>query len=421
MKLVNTFFSAIKSFSSKRFERFKKFSLKKKIVYIVFLIIILIVVFNIVGTITKKPSYATAKVAKSDITETVTETGNITTSGKIDIYSPTDGVVTEVKVSNGDEVSQGQELFSVESSASEQDQQSAYSTYLTAQSSLNAAKSNLNVLRASMYSNWDTYRDLATGDEFETGDNKPKETERRESPDFQIAQDNWLAAEAKYKDQQTIVSQAQAQTSSAWLLYQATQNATVKAPTGGTVVNLSATNGSTVTIKSVTGLTSVTPVLSLTKSSRTEAIVSLSETDISKIKSGQKVKIEVNALDKTYNGIVSRVDTIGTSSQGVVRYNVYIELENPDEKLRSGMTADVTITTNKLTEVLSVPNSAVKPYQGGKAVRIPKTKDKTEYVPVVAGIKGDTRTQILRGVSEGQEVVTSLSNEQIKRPGLFGS
>lgn len=420
MKLAS-FLSPIKSFISGRIEQFKKFSSRKKILSIIISIILLIVVFNVVGAITKKPSYTTAKVTKSSITETVSETGNIVAAGKIDVYSPTDGIVEDVRIANGDEIIEGQELFTVQSSATVQEQQSAYSTYLTAQASLNSAKSSLNTLRASMYTSWDTYRSLATGDEFETGDNRPKETERRESPDFQIAQDNWLAAEAKYKDQQTVVSQAQAQVASTWLLYQATQNAIVKAPASGVVANLSVTAGSSVKIKSITGLTTTVPVLSLAKSSAPEVVIALSESDISKISTGQKAKIEVNALDKTYNGVVNRVDTIGSDNQGVIRYNVYIAFDDKDENLRSGMSADLAITTKKLENVLSVPNSAVKPYQGGKAVRIPKTKDQTEYVPVVIGVKGDTRTQILRGLSEGQVVVTSLSNEQIKRPGLFGS
>ena len=47
------------------------------------------------------------------------------------------------------------------------------------------------------------------------------------------------------------------------------------------------------------------------------------------------------------------------------------------------MNSDATITTNKLEDTLSVPNSAIKPYQGGRAVRIPEGKDKVKFVPVV--------------------------------------
>jgi len=85
------------------------------------------------------------------------------------------------------------------------------------------------------------------------------------------------------------------------------------------------------------------------------------------------------------------------------------------------MTIDADIITNKLDKVLTVPNSSVKPYENGKAVRIvnPQTKE-VKYVPVVVGIKGTKETQIIKGISEGQEIITSLKNEQIKRTGMFG-
>lgn len=411
---------SISIFASKKLDKFKSFSLKKRIIVIVIAIIVLLVGFQIIGNFTKKPGYTTAIAEKTDVTETISETGNIITGGKADIASPTNGIATEIYVENDDDVVAGQNLFSVESSATEQEKQAAYANYLTAQATLNAAESNLNVLRASMYTYWDTFRNLATGDEFETGDNKPKEKERLESPDFQIAQDNWLAAEKKYKDQQTVVSQGKAQVGSTWLLYQATQNVTVKAPIAGKISNLSVGNGNTVRASTLT--TTAKPVLSIVNFSETEIKISLSETDISKVKPEQNSLIEINALNnKKYNGIVKRADEIGTEEQGVIRYNVYIELLNPDDNIRSGMSADATITTKKLTDVLSVPNSAVKPYQGGKGVRIPQGKYKTKFIPVVIGTRGTTRTQILKGLSQGQKIVSSLSNETVKRPSLFGN
>ena len=417
---MKTKFESILKTSTGLINKFKTFSLKKKIITVVIIIIAFIAVLQIINNLTKKPSYTTAKAEKTNITETVSETGNIITGGKVDVVSPTNGIVTEIFVENGDDVIEGQNLFTVQSSATEQEQQATYSNYLTAQSALNSAESNLNVLRASMYTYWDTFRDLATGDEFETGQNKPKEKERLESPNFQIAQDNWLAAEKKYKDQQTVVSQAKAQVGSTWLLYQATQDVIVKAPISGAISNLSVGKGNAVKVNTI-ALTAQ-PVLSIANFSITEVKISLSETDIAKTKPEQKAQIEINAVDdKTYDGIVRRVDEIGTENQGVIRYNAYIEILNPDERPLSGMNADVTITTNKLDNVLSVPNSAIKPYQGGRAVRVPLGKDKTKFVPVVIGVRGTTRTQILKGISEDQDIITALSNEQVKRPGLFGN
>lgn len=403
---------------------FKTSSLKRKAVIIIGLILAWIIISTIVGQLTKKPPYTTTAVEKTDITESVSETGSIIASGTTEVFSPSDGVVTETYISNGETVFDGQELFIVKSSASEQQAQAAYSNYLTALASLNTEQAQANSLRAAMYSAWDEYRDLATNGTYQNGDQSPN-TSNREAAEFQIAQDQWLAAEKQYKDQQTAIAQAQAQVSSTYLLYQATQDATVKAPVAGVVSNLSITSGSPVKASVQSLTTTVEPVLIITDGSPVKEVsIELSESDIAKVKPNQNAVIDVNAVsNKKYDAKVVRVDEIGTDKQGVMIYKAFIAITSPDGDLRSGMNADVEIITKKISNVLSVPNSAVKPYQGGRGVRVPdkNSKEGYKYVPVTVGIRGEDRTEIIKGLTEGQEVITSLSNEQLQRPGLFGN
>ncbi len=395
--------------------KFLSLSWKKKILAIVLVIVIASIAFS---QFTPKDSgFTTIKASKSDITEVVSETGTISSSGTVSVYSPTNGTIKELSISNGVNATEGEILFSVESSATEQEQKAAYANYLSAKNTYDSAQSSLYLLQSSMLSAWDSYKQLAEGDKYENSDGTPK-SDQRTLPEFHIAEKEWLAAELKYKNQQSVIAQAATQMSSTWILYQATQNAIVKAPANGTVSNLSIGIGGSVEANTPTS--PQRPVLLLTNPSTTEIVLSLSESDISKIKPGQKAKIEVNAIrDKIYTGTVTRVDTVGVSDQGVVRYNAYIELSDDDSQIRSGMNADATITTNKLSNVLSVPNSAVKPYQGGRAVRIEDPKGEIKYVPVKIGVRGNTRTQILSGIQEGQEVITSIDNEKLKRSGGF--
>ncbi len=412
------------SIPTRAWSYFLKASLKRKIIIIVLLIIGAVIVSNIIGNLTKKPPYTTAKTEITDITEEVTETGNIVASGTTEVYSPTNGVVTESYISNGDSVVEGQELFVVQSSATEQQANAAYANYLAAQATLNAAQSSANTLRATMYDEWDTFRNLATNGTYENGDDTPNE-QNRTAAEFQIAKDQWLAAEKKYKDQVTAIAQGQAQVSSTWLLYQATQNAIVKSPVAGKISNLSIREGSPVKATAASITTTLSPVLLISNGElASEIVIALSETDIAKIKPGQKAEVDVSAvLNKKYRAEVSRVDEIGTDNGGVISYNVYLNIQNTDGALRSGMNADARIITKEVKNVLSVPNSAIKPYQGGKAVRVPdkKSKDGIKYVPVITGVRGEDRTEILKGLTEGQEIITTLSNEQLKRPGLFGN
>jgi len=151
-------------------------------------------------------------------------------------------------------------------------------------------------------------------------------------------------------------------------------------------------------------------------------VIPVSENDINKLKSEQKVSVKVDAVDnKIYEGIVTRIDKIGTEVQDVVHYKAYVEIIDPDDNLKPGMSVDVNIITKELKDVLSVPSSAIKPYKGGKAVRVPgKKKDDIEFVSVQIGIRGDKDTQIIQGLSEGQIIIISLSSEETKKSGLLG-
>lgn len=403
----------IKHFAYSLVKRFKALSRKKKILVIVIAVVFVGIITSNIANANKKPVYESAIVKKDDITEIVSETGTIAVSGRVDLYSPTNGVIKEVFVQNGDVVTKGKVLFTVESSATEQERQAAYSDYLTAQNTLNSAKATMNSLQSTLFEANQVFVN-GRGVDNPTADEKADPVYIQQNAD-------WLKAEADYKNQTNVISQAEAKVSSTWILYQATQNATVKATLGGKISNLAVTVGSGVKAQTLT--VTPKPVLTISSQGTTEVIVSLSETDIAKVAEGQEATIEISAINnKHYNGVVRRVDDVGTDDQGVIRYNVYIEVSDADSRIRSGMTVDVDVITSRLHNVLSVPNSAVKPYKGGRAVRVYiASKREITYVPVTIGVRGEDRTQILGGIDEGEEVIMSLSNEQLQRPGLFGN
>ena len=392
---------------------------RKKIIVFILIPFFLIFAIFLIYNFFKKPGYTTHKVTRSDIAQVVSESGLINVNGKTDIYSPTNGVIEEVFVTNDQAVAEGDELFTVKSTSTEQEKQAAYSSYLTAKSNLDNANTTLLSLQAEMFSKWDVFRELAESDDYENSDGSPK-YEQRALPEFHIPEKEWLAAEAKYKNQQNVITQAQAQLNSIWLVYQASKNATVKSPISGTITNLSVVPGTNVLINSPMAPTS--PVLSIGNFTRMEVVLLVSEEDINKLKINQQAAIKVDAVDEiTYEGLIGRTDKIGTEIKGVIRYKTYVQILNPDENLRSGMSADVDITTKEYKGVLTVPNSAIKPYQGGKAVRAPgKNKGDIVFIPVQLGIRGEKKTQILKGLSEGQIIITALSNEGVKKSGLFG-
>jgi RND family efflux transporter MFP subunit len=390
---------------------FKRLSFKKKIVVVIVLGVILIFGWNkIFGG--RADQYVTGEVTRATITQSVSEIGNVEAGASVDITSPSTGVVEEVLVDNGDEVDVGDLLFKVVSSATEQEKSAAYSNYLTAVSSLNTAGSTANSLKSTMLSKWKIFYDLATNSTYENDDNTPK-TENRVLVEFNTAKEDWLAAEAKYKDQQTAIFQAHADVSSKLLLYEATQNAEVKATSKGRVANLAVAQGSDT-------VASDTVLVIVTESKNPYVRLPINEIDVTKIEEGQKAEIEVDAIDdKIFKGIVDRVDSVGTNTQGVITYNVYVKLIDTSPLIRSEMTANVDIQTKTVDDALSVPNGAVKPYQGGRAVQMLEGNE-AKYIPVRIGIRGDERTEIIEGLSEGQEIIIGATNELIRRSGGFG-
>ena len=158
--------------------------------------------------------------------------------------------------------------------------------------------------------------------------------------------------------------------------------------------------------------------------SKTRVAVQLNEVDIPKVSVGQNATIEIDAIPaKEYKGIVDAVDTIGQNVEGVVTYNVYISLSDPEPGIKPGMTARVNIVVAEKENTLTVSSSAVRPHEGGRAVQVvnPQTKE-LEFIPVEIGLRGNGRTEIVSGIDEHTEIIQALTNEQVDRPsgGFFG-
>lgn len=118
------------------------------------------------------------------------------------------------------------------------------------------------------------------------------------------------------------------------------------------------------------------------------AEITLNEVDVAKVKVGQKVTLTFDALeDLTIAGTVAEVDTLGTSSQGVVSYTVKISFDTQDERVKPGMSVTANIILAAKTDVLLVPSTAVK------------TSGNESYVELVANDGSfDTNTALSSGV-----------------------
>lgn len=151
------------------------------------------------------------------------------------------------------------------------------------------------------------------------------------------------------------------------------------------------------------------------------AVLSLNEVDIAKIKLGQKATLTFDAIDGlTISGKVAEIDSIGTVSQGVVSYNVKISFDVNDDRIKPGMSVSAEIITDTATDVLVVPSGAVKSKNGASYVEtfnetLPEALAVSQgslspvlpnQIEVQIGLVGDTETEIISPLKEGDIIVT---------------
>jgi len=165
----------------------------------------------------------------------------------------------------------------------------------------------------------------------------------------------------------------------------------------GTIVNLDAVLGD-----NVSGSDTVLTLITDDKI----AEVTLNEIDIAKVKLGQKVILEFDAVSGlSVTGEVVEMDVLGTVTQGVVSYGVKIGFDIQDETVKSGMSVSASIIIETKQDVLLVTIGAVKASGDSSYVEV-MVDGNIAKKNVTTGLSNDTMIEIVEGLSEGDEVVT---------------
>ena len=172
----------------------------------------------------------------------------------------------------------------------------------------------------------------------------------------------------------------------------------IAAPFTGTITQIDSKSGDQVTPGTL--------AFRLDDLSRLLVDVQVSEIDINNVQEGQEVVVSFDAIPgKEYRGVVSEVALVGTSLQDVVDFIVTVELIDPDETVKPGMTAAVNIAVNRLEDALLIPNRAVRVVDGNRVVYILKDGLPTP-VEISLGASSETSSQVIEGdLQEGDLVV----------------
>ena len=189
-------------------------------------------------------------------------------------------------------------------------------------------------------------------------------------------------------------------------------SAELDAPFAGTVTNVNALVGDKVSPGTV--------AFRIDDLSRMLVDVQVTEVDINRIQVDQNAQLTFDAIQgKTYNGKVVEVGRVGTTVQGVVNFNVSVELTDADTAVRPGMTSAVNLVVNQLNGILLVPNRAVRLSNGNHIVYILKNNVATP-IQIQLGVTSDTNSELLGGdLKEGESIILNPPTLQFG-PGAGG-
>ena len=334
----------------------------------------------------EKVSFETAKIEKQDIHTSITATGTIEPVTSVTVGTQVSGIVAKLYVDYNSVVKKGQVI-------AELDKTNLISELNRAKADLSSAQSTLNYETA----NFKRYQTL-----FDKG---------------LVSANDYENARLTYdKARQTVASSRESvQKAQTNLGY-----ATITSPIDGVVLSKSVEEGQTV------AASFNTPELFTIAQDLTDmrVIADIDEADIGGVKEGQHVSFTVDAFpDDKFEGYVTQVRQQATTSSNVVTYQVVISAPNKDLKLMPGLTANVTIFTLELNNVLAVPTKALRFTPNEALLQEGQQIADTEAPHKVWTMEGNTfkahavetgttngmLTEIVNGIGEGTEVLVDFS------------
>ena len=150
-----------------------------------------------------------------------------------------------------------------------------------------------------------------------------------------------------------------------------------------------------------------TPAVTVMSNGAFKVEVQIPEVDIAKVKVGDlgRVTLDAYGAEASFDVTVSKIDPAETIVGGIPTYKVTLVFVNGSEKIRSGMTANITLTTGSRADVVTIPFQALTQKDGKTQVRVIEN-NKPVYRTVTAGLRGTNgMIEIVEGIAAGETVV----------------
>jgi HlyD family secretion protein len=348
----------------------------------------------------KGPAYEFTTLSRGNILEHVTASGSLSAVVSVDVGSQVSGKITHLYVDYNSPVRKGQLVAEIDPTVYEAQLQQAQGDLASARADVTLKHQNLVRKQVLVPLKAASQLDL-----------------------------DQATAELAQSEATITIKEAALHSATANLGY-----CKITAPVDGIVIARKVDEGQTV-IAAMSTPVLFTVAQDITKMNITADI---SEADIGQVKTGQDVEFGVDAFpNEVFHGKVSQVRKSPTTTQNVVTYQTIIAVNNPEQKLFPGMTADVSILVLQRDNVLRAPNSALRysppdtaifttapPKQLERAQQLAYVlqTDNTTLAPKIVrtGATDGVQTEIVSGLAQGDRVVTATLNSGAAATAQFG-
>ena len=351
----------------------------------------------------EKVEFITKKAKKGSFSKKVDATGEIFATELIDVGAQVSGQIKKLYVKLGDQVKKGDMIASIDSS--------------TQQNSIDNKEAQLAIYKAQLESAKVALNIAKTQFDRENALFSKNATSKQE---FESAKNTYSANSAKIKELEAQIKQTNIELSTAKINLGYTK---ITAPRDGTVVSVQVEEGQTVNANQTTPT-----IVNIANLSHVKMKMQIAEGDITKIKVGTPVEYSIlSEPTKKFQTTVSSIDpglttlsdgsygssssskssySSSSSSSSAVYYYAQSIVDNKDGILRIGMTTQNELLIANVEDAIIVPSIGIKKDENGTFVYLLKD-GKPVKTAVKTGIKDNLDTQIISGINEGDEIITS--------------
>ena len=347
--------------------------------------------------------FITKKAKKGSFSKKVDATGEIFATELIDVGAQVSGQIKKLYVKLGDQVKKGDMIASIDNSTQQNSIDNKEAQLAIYKAQLESAKVALNIAKTQFDRENALFAKNATSKQ-----------------EFESAKNTFSANSAKIKELEAQIKQTNIELSTAKINLGYTK---ITAPRDGTVVSVQVEEGQTVNANQTTPT-----IVNIADLSHVKMKMQIAEGDITKIKVGTPVEYSIlSEPTKKFQTTVSSIDpglttlsdgsygssssskssySSSSSSSSAVYYYAQSIVDNKDGILRIGMTTQNELLIANVKDAIIVPSIGIKKDENGTFVYVLKD-GKPVKTAVKTGIKDNLDTQIISGINEGDEIITS--------------